>query len=260
MFSHQMMNKGITMWMMRHKMMTSSDREVSFVYFYDFNADLSQFSFIMEKNRVCPLNGLIVSLRHPFEFECIRDAGRIPSNTCHLIFITVINDKVRWWFCVNASFHLYRVILYRAVISVIYSFMEAQGIQIKNEERNAVCKPHGLLGSSQSATNRLKLAFWDQRPSSVWSSWFLLLCPLFSLFHIPAKKINKKDTVKGIIYSERYMFGFLLETYLTYLSVLVCACDVVIWRDGQKSPTAVCLCVCVTGACHLITGHTNLII
>lgn len=36
---------------------------------------------------------------------------------------------------------------------------------------------------------------------------------------------------------------------------------VMLWYDGpeQKSPTA-CVCWCVTGPCHSITGHTNLII
>lgn len=150
---------------------------------------------------------------------------------------------MRWWFCVNASFHLYRVILYRAVISVIYSFMEAQGIQIKNEERNAVCKPHGLLGSSQSATNRLKLAFWDQRPSSVWSSWFLLLCPLFSLSHIPAKK-KKKDTVKGIIYLKIHVWvlAWDLSDISECLGMCMWCCDMERWAEITHCGVFVCVC------------------
>lgn len=151
---------------------------------------------------------------------------------------------MRWWFCVNASFHLYRVILYRAVISVIYSFMEAQGIQIKNEERNAVCKPHGLLGSSQSATNRLKLAFWDQRPSSVWSSWFLLLCPLFSLSHIPAKKKKKTQWRELFTQKDTCLGSCLRLIWHIWVSWYV---HVMLWYGemGRNHPLR-CVCVCVS--------------
>lgn len=81
--------------------------------------------------------------------------------------------------------------------------------------------------------------------------------PLFSLYHIPA-------TLTGYGERKRSLKEIHVCVHARNLSdissSLVCACDVEIRRDGQKSPAAVCLFVCITGACHSITGHTNLII
>lgn len=139
---------------------------------------------------------------------------------------------------------LFWLILYDIDIAVKYIYLMYSFLERGNK---VICKPHGLLSPSQSATNRLKLTFCNQfsliSMEQVISA-SLSRSPLFSLSHIPANTYGHSDRKHSL---RRYMFVFIAEIYPPYLSVLVCTCDAVIRSDGQKSPSAVCLFVCV---CH----------
>lgn len=91
--------------------------------------------------------------------------------------------------------------------------------------------------------------------SSVWNMWPLPFCLSPSTFLIISySSKHTADTAIGTIHSGELCLCW-------YLSVLVCACDVVI-RSQEKKITycRVFVCLRVTGPCHSITGHTNLII
>lgn len=92
---------------------------------------------------------------------------------------------------------------------------------------------------------RLTLALWDQCPHQYGAGDLCLSVSLATLLIISYSS-KHADTVIGTIHSGDLCLCLCSRIYLTYLSVLVCACDVVIWSQEKKSPTAVCLFVCVS--------------
>lgn len=120
-----------------------------------------------------------------------------------------------------------------------------------------------MFNPSLSATNRLEVAFCDQCPSSIWSRWSL---PLSLILHFSHYLTENKHTWTQSW--ELFTQEISVCVHASDLGVLVGMCT---WcSDMERSAEIthcgafVCLCVCicvsVTGPCHSITGHTNLII